>query len=177
MNLHTKETAGCASFVQYVPIARSLHTATRWTEKTGNQVWYSLFCGEWAAFLQQVPKTLWTWSTTWGRTLEALTYIEMLARTSFSPCPRYTRNIYHTIKLWRHHQMTILKRSVERVNRMTKKILMRHKPSSHWMTGMNGYKTMTNPFTCAVDGFSGKNVGFVTMPVNNNVEIYTHLFR
>ena len=26
---------------------------------------------------------------------------------------------------------------------------------------------------CAVDGFSGKNVGLV----NNNVEIYTHLFR
>ena len=30
---------------------------------------------------------------------------------------------------------------------------------------------------CAVDGFSGKIVGFVTMPVKNNVEIYTHLFR
>lgn len=30
---------------------------------------------------------------------------------------------------------------------------------------------------CAVDGFSGKVVGFVTMPVKNNVEIYTHLYR
>ena len=30
---------------------------------------------------------------------------------------------------------------------------------------------------CAVDGYSGKIVGFVTMPVKNNVEIYTHLFR
>ena len=30
---------------------------------------------------------------------------------------------------------------------------------------------------CARDGFSGKVVGFVTMPVKNNVEIYTHLFR
>ena len=30
---------------------------------------------------------------------------------------------------------------------------------------------------CAVDGFSGKIVGFVTMPVKNNIEIYTHFFR
>ena len=30
---------------------------------------------------------------------------------------------------------------------------------------------------CVVDGFSGKVVGFVTMPVKNNVEVYTHLFR
>ena len=30
---------------------------------------------------------------------------------------------------------------------------------------------------CAVDGYSGKVVGFVTMPVKNNVEIYIHLFR
>ena len=30
---------------------------------------------------------------------------------------------------------------------------------------------------CAIDGFSRKIVGFVTMPVKNNVEIYTHLFR
>ncbi len=30
---------------------------------------------------------------------------------------------------------------------------------------------------CAVDGYSGKIVGFITMPVKNNVEIYTHLFR
>ena len=30
---------------------------------------------------------------------------------------------------------------------------------------------------CAVDGFSGKVVGFITMPVKNNVEIYTHLYR
>ena len=27
---------------------------------------------------------------------------------------------------------------------------------------------------CAVDGFSGKIVGFVTMPVKNNIEIYAH---
>ena len=30
---------------------------------------------------------------------------------------------------------------------------------------------------CAVDGYSGKIVGFITLPVKNNVEIYTHLFR
>ena len=30
---------------------------------------------------------------------------------------------------------------------------------------------------CVVDGFSGKIVGFVTMPVKNNIEIYTHFFR
>ena len=30
---------------------------------------------------------------------------------------------------------------------------------------------------CAVDGYSGKVVGFVTMPIKNCVEIYTHLFR
>lgn len=30
---------------------------------------------------------------------------------------------------------------------------------------------------CAIDGFSGKIVGLVTMPVKNNLEIYEHLFR
>jgi len=30
---------------------------------------------------------------------------------------------------------------------------------------------------CAVDGYSGKIVWFVTMPVKNNIEIYTHLFK
>ena len=30
---------------------------------------------------------------------------------------------------------------------------------------------------CAVDGYSGKIVEFVTMPVKNNVEIYAHFFR
>ena len=30
---------------------------------------------------------------------------------------------------------------------------------------------------CARDGHSGKIVGFVTMPVKNNLEIYNHLFR
>ena len=30
---------------------------------------------------------------------------------------------------------------------------------------------------CAWDGLSGKIVGFVTMPVKNNLEIYNHLFR
>lgn len=30
---------------------------------------------------------------------------------------------------------------------------------------------------CAVDGFSGKVVGFVTMPIKNNVEVYAHLFQ
>ena len=30
---------------------------------------------------------------------------------------------------------------------------------------------------CAVDGYSGKIVGFITLPIKNNVEIYEHLFR
>ena len=30
---------------------------------------------------------------------------------------------------------------------------------------------------CAIDGYSGKIVGFASMPVKNNVEIYNHLFR
>ena len=30
---------------------------------------------------------------------------------------------------------------------------------------------------CAIDGFSGKIVGFVTMPVKNCVIIYEHLYR
>ena len=30
---------------------------------------------------------------------------------------------------------------------------------------------------CCVDGYSGKIVGFVTMPVKNNIEIYEHVFR
>ncbi len=30
---------------------------------------------------------------------------------------------------------------------------------------------------CARDGFSGKVVGFITMPIKNNIEIYQHLFR
>lgn len=30
---------------------------------------------------------------------------------------------------------------------------------------------------CARDGYSGKFVGFVTMPIKNNLEIYKHLFR
>jgi len=29
----------------------------------------------------------------------------------------------------------------------------------------------------AVDGYSGMVVGFVTMPIKNNVEIYSHLFK
>lgn len=29
----------------------------------------------------------------------------------------------------------------------------------------------------AIDGFSGKIVGFISMPVKNNVEIYKHLYR
>ena len=29
----------------------------------------------------------------------------------------------------------------------------------------------------AIDGYSRKIVGFITLPVKNNVEIYTHLFR
>ncbi len=30
---------------------------------------------------------------------------------------------------------------------------------------------------CAIDGYSGKIVGFITMPIKNNLEIYSHLFR
>lgn len=30
---------------------------------------------------------------------------------------------------------------------------------------------------CAIDGYSGKVVGFITTPVKNCVEIYCHLFR
>ncbi len=30
---------------------------------------------------------------------------------------------------------------------------------------------------CAIDGFSGKVVGFITTPVKNNLEIYQHMFR
>ena len=30
---------------------------------------------------------------------------------------------------------------------------------------------------CAKDGYSGKVVGFITMPIKNNIEIYAHLFR
>ena len=30
---------------------------------------------------------------------------------------------------------------------------------------------------CATDGYSRKIVGFVTMPVKNNLEIYEHLYR
>lgn len=30
---------------------------------------------------------------------------------------------------------------------------------------------------CARDGYSGKVVGFITLPIKNNLEIYTHLFR
>ena len=30
---------------------------------------------------------------------------------------------------------------------------------------------------CAIDGFSAKVVGFISMPIKNNVEIYNHLFR
>ena len=30
---------------------------------------------------------------------------------------------------------------------------------------------------CAIDGYSGKIVGFATMPIKNNLEILTHLFR
>jgi len=30
---------------------------------------------------------------------------------------------------------------------------------------------------CAIDGYSGMIVGFITTPVKNNVEIYTHLYR
>ena len=28
----------------------------------------------------------------------------------------------------------------------------------------------------AIDGYSGKIVGFITMPVKNNIQIYAHLF-
>lgn len=30
---------------------------------------------------------------------------------------------------------------------------------------------------CAIDGYSGKIVQFITMPIKNNMEIYEHLFR
>ena len=30
---------------------------------------------------------------------------------------------------------------------------------------------------CAVDGYSGKILSFVTMPIKNNVEIYQHMLR
>ena len=30
---------------------------------------------------------------------------------------------------------------------------------------------------CAVDRFRGKIVGFITTPVKNNIEIYSHLFQ
>ena len=30
---------------------------------------------------------------------------------------------------------------------------------------------------CAIEGFSGKIVSFLTMPVKNNIEIYTNLYR
>ena len=30
---------------------------------------------------------------------------------------------------------------------------------------------------CAIDGYSGKIVGFLSMPVKNNIEIYSHMFR
>ena len=30
---------------------------------------------------------------------------------------------------------------------------------------------------CAIDGYSGRIVGFASMPVKNTVEIYEHLFR
>ena len=30
---------------------------------------------------------------------------------------------------------------------------------------------------CAIDGFSSKVVGFISMPIKNNIEIYNHLFR
>ena len=30
---------------------------------------------------------------------------------------------------------------------------------------------------CGIDGYSGKIVGFVTMPIKNNFEIYAHFFR
>ena len=30
---------------------------------------------------------------------------------------------------------------------------------------------------CAIDGYSRKIVGFITMPIKNNLEIYEHLYR
>lgn len=30
---------------------------------------------------------------------------------------------------------------------------------------------------CGVDGFSKKIIGFATMPIKNNVEIYSHFFK
>lgn len=30
---------------------------------------------------------------------------------------------------------------------------------------------------CAVDGYSGKIVAFITMPIKNNIEIYEHLYK
>jgi len=30
---------------------------------------------------------------------------------------------------------------------------------------------------CAIDGYSGKVVGFASLPVKNNIEIYRHIFR
>ena len=30
---------------------------------------------------------------------------------------------------------------------------------------------------CAIDGYSGKIVEFISMPIKNNVEIFTNLFR
>lgn len=30
---------------------------------------------------------------------------------------------------------------------------------------------------CAIDGYSGKIVGFLSIPVKNNIEIYCHMFR
>ena len=30
---------------------------------------------------------------------------------------------------------------------------------------------------CAIDGFSGKIASFLTIPVKNNIEIYTNLYR
>lgn len=30
---------------------------------------------------------------------------------------------------------------------------------------------------CAIDGYSSRIVAFLTMPIKNNVEVYTHLFQ
>ena len=30
---------------------------------------------------------------------------------------------------------------------------------------------------CAKDGYSGKVIGFITMPVKNNIQIYEHVYR
>ena len=30
---------------------------------------------------------------------------------------------------------------------------------------------------CAIDGYSGMIVGFITTPIKNNIEIYSHLYR